>query len=162
MINCLINHNFRSQEGNTYSLLSHGQNYFNSAIEQFCNARVGGVGQSLYPAKILAVRSMYVQYSGTYLHVHVQVCMIRHYVVSSRLHLLPLNSVLNRLIFMIDARKSKLKALSGGMRRRLSVAMTCIGSPDILILDDPTTRLDQEGCSVVSTWEWVGRALFSL
>ena len=28
------------------------------------------------------------------------------------------------------------------MRRRLSVAMACIGSPDILILDEPTTGLD--------------------
>ena len=68
--------------------------------------------------------------------------MIRHHVVSSRLHLLPLNSVLNRLIFTIDARKCKSKALSGGMRRRLSVAMACICSPDILILDEPTTGLD--------------------
>ena len=28
------------------------------------------------------------------------------------------------------------------MRRRLSVAMACIGNPDILILDEPTTGLD--------------------
>ena len=68
--------------------------------------------------------------------------MIRHYVVSSRLHLQPLNSVISRLIFMIDARKRKLKAPSVGMKRRLSVAMACIGSPDILILDEPTTGLD--------------------
>ena len=34
------------------------------------------------------------------------------------------------------------KALSGGMRRRLSVAMAVIGNPDILILDEPTTGLD--------------------
>ena len=43
---------------------------------------------------------------------------------------------------LYDARKKKSKALSGGMRRRLSVAMACIGSPDILILDEPTTGLD--------------------
>ena len=28
------------------------------------------------------------------------------------------------------------------MRHHLSVAMACIGSPDILILDEPTTGLD--------------------
>ena len=43
---------------------------------------------------------------------------------------------------LYDARKCKSKALSGGMRRRLSVAMATIGNPDILILDEPTTGLD--------------------
>ena len=43
---------------------------------------------------------------------------------------------------MYDARKRKSKALSGGMRRRLSIAMAIIGQPDILILDEPTTGLD--------------------
>ena len=66
---------------------------------------------------------------------------------------------------LYEARNRKSKALSGGMRRRLSVAMACIGSPDILILDEPTTGLDpaskrqvwevienvKEGRSVVST-----------
>ena len=43
---------------------------------------------------------------------------------------------------LYNARKKRSKNLSGGMRRRLSVAMACIGSPDILILDEPTTGLD--------------------
>ena len=43
---------------------------------------------------------------------------------------------------LYDARKRKSRNLSGGMRRRLSVAMACIGNPDILILDEPTTGLD--------------------
>lgn len=34
------------------------------------------------------------------------------------------------------------KNLSGGMRRRLSVAIATINNPDILILDEPTTGLD--------------------
>ena len=37
------------------------------------------------------------------------------------------------------------------MRPRLSVAMACIGSPDILILDEPTTGLDPASCHQV--WE---------
>ena len=57
------------------------------------------------------------------------------------LHHPPLTHTLTK-VNLYDARKCKSKALSGGMRRRLSVAMATIGNPDILILDEPTTGLD--------------------
>ncbi|MFD5231704.1 ABC transporter ATP-binding protein [Streptomyces qaidamensis] len=37
---------------------------------------------------------------------------------------------------------SRLKALSGGQRRRLDVALGVIGGPDLLLLDEPTTGFD--------------------
>ena len=37
---------------------------------------------------------------------------------------------------LLDAANKKSRQLSGGMRRRLSVAMACVGSPDILILGE--------------------------
>lgn len=40
------------------------------------------------------------------------------------------------------ARKRKVKALSGGMKRRLSVSIALIGEPDFIILDEPSTGLD--------------------
>ncbi|MDN3022385.1 ABC transporter ATP-binding protein [Streptomyces sp. S.PB5] len=37
---------------------------------------------------------------------------------------------------------SRLKALSGGQRRRLDVALGVIGDPELLLLDEPTTGFD--------------------
>ncbi|MFD5340346.1 ABC transporter ATP-binding protein [Streptomyces hawaiiensis] len=38
--------------------------------------------------------------------------------------------------------ESRIKALSGGQRRRLDVALGVIGGPDLLLLDEPTTGFD--------------------
>jgi ABC-2 type transport system ATP-binding protein len=36
------------------------------------------------------------------------------------------------------------KSLSGGMKRRLSVAISLVSEPKIIYLDEPTTGLDPE------------------
>lgn len=36
----------------------------------------------------------------------------------------------------------KVSTFSGGMRRRLSLAISLIGNPKLLILDEPTTGMD--------------------
>ena len=36
----------------------------------------------------------------------------------------------------------KVSTFSGGMRRRLSLALSMVGDPKLLILDEPTTGMD--------------------
>jgi ABC-2 type transport system ATP-binding protein len=46
---------------------------------------------------------------------------------------------------LAEAAGRRVSAYSGGMRRRLDIAMSLIGSPQIIFLDEPTTGLDPEG-----------------
>jgi len=43
-----------------------------------------------------------------------------------------------------DAAARRVSACSGGMRRRLDIAMSLIGNPSVIFLDEPTTGLDPE------------------
>ncbi len=43
---------------------------------------------------------------------------------------------------LVDAAKKPVNTYSGGMRRRLDLAMTLIGDPRIIFLDEPTAGLD--------------------
>jgi ABC-2 type transport system ATP-binding protein len=45
---------------------------------------------------------------------------------------------------LTDAAERKVATYSGGMRRRLDIAMSLIGNPPVIFLDEPTTGLDPQ------------------
>jgi ABC-2 type transport system ATP-binding protein len=52
---------------------------------------------------------------------------------------------------LADAAGRRVSAYSGGMRRRLDIAMSLIGDPPIIFLDEPTTGLDPE--ARIEVWQ---------
>ncbi|HEY8700917.1 MAG TPA: ATP-binding cassette domain-containing protein [Arthrobacter sp.] len=54
---------------------------------------------------------------------------------------------------LTEARNRKASTYSGGMRRRLDIAMSLIGNPPIIFLDEPTTGLDPQ--ARIEVWQTV-------
>lgn len=56
---------------------------------------------------------------------------------------------------LVDAADKLASTYSGGMRRRLDIAMSLIGDPAVLFLDEPTTGLDPQ--ARIEVWQTVKR-----
>jgi len=62
------------------------------------------------------------------------------------------DDLLNRF-GLIDAADRRVSTYSGGMRRRLDIAMSLLGKPQIIFLDEPTNGLDPE--ARIEVWKTV-------
>ena len=54
---------------------------------------------------------------------------------------------------LTDAAARRVSTYSGGMRRRLDIAMSLIGNPPVIFLDEPTTGLDPQ--ARIEVWQTV-------
>jgi len=54
---------------------------------------------------------------------------------------------------LTDAAPRKVSTYSGGMRRRLDIAMSLVGNPPVIFLDEPTAGLDPQGR--IDVWQSV-------
>jgi lipooligosaccharide transport system ATP-binding protein len=52
---------------------------------------------------------------------------------------------------LADRANAQVESLSGGMKRRLTIARALVNEPDLVLLDEPTTGLDPQARNVV--WE---------
>ena len=55
------------------------------------------------------------------------------------------DSEINRVLGLVDLSENindKIRSFSGGMKQRLAIAQTILGSPEILIFDEPSAGLD--------------------
>jgi len=71
-------------------------------------------------------------------------------------HLTNLRPVIDDLLNrfgLSDAADRRVSTYSGGMRRRLDIAMSLVGKPQIIFLDEPTTGLDPE--ARIEVWKTV-------
>lgn len=60
---------------------------------------------------------------------------------------------------LVEASKRKVKTYSGGMRRRLDLAISLIATPPVIFLDEPTTGLDPR--SRIAMWDVIRQLMNS-
>jgi ABC-2 type transport system ATP-binding protein len=116
-------------------------------------ARIGGYDVVREPRRVQALIGL----TGQALSVDTRLSGLENLAMFGRLHRLPWPEVHQRsarlleVFGLMDARKRPVQTYSGGMRRKLDLALSLISEPPVLFLDEPTTGLDTE--SRHALWE---------
>ncbi|MGA7097734.1 MAG: ATP-binding cassette domain-containing protein, partial [Acidimicrobiia bacterium] len=109
-------------------------------------ARVAGIDVSDNPAEVRRVAGYVAQKSG----VDAQATGTENLMLQARVHGIgradarAISARLTKRFGLGEAADRIVKTWSGGMRRRLDVALAMVHSPRVLFLDEPTTGLDPE------------------
>jgi len=86
--------------------------------------------------------------------------VLRFFAQARGVHRQRVDAVLEQ-VGLAHARKRAVRGYSRGMRQRLGLAVAVLAQPELLILDEPTAGLDQEGLavlwSVLEEWRSAGR-----
>ncbi|MDH4279812.1 MAG: ATP-binding cassette domain-containing protein [Acidimicrobiia bacterium] len=118
-------------------------------------AKIRGVDVTVDPGTVRRSIGLAGQFAAVdeYLTGHENVEMIgRLYGLSLRDARRRAKEVLDRFN-LVDASNRKVSTYSGGMRRRLDLAASLVGRPEVLFLDEPTTGIDP--ASRLDIWELV-------
>jgi ABC-2 type transport system ATP-binding protein len=108
-------------------------------------ASVNGFDVATHPAKVRAAFSL----TGQFAAVDEILTGRENLILVARLRRVPdAGQVADALLArfqLTDAATRRVATYSGGMRRRLDIAMSLIGNPPVIFLDEPTTGLDPQG-----------------
>ncbi|MFG2952446.1 ATP-binding cassette domain-containing protein [Streptomyces sp. NPDC048291] len=148
-------------EGETYAFLGPNGAGKSTTLALLCalarpsagRATVAGVDVLDRPDQVRATVGMLFQHSALdpdltaeqNLHIHARLYGLR------RRHVRPRVTELLETVGLTDRRRSPVRTLSGGMRRRLELARGLLHAPRVLFLDEPTTGLDPHARAQV--WE---------
>jgi ABC-2 type transport system ATP-binding protein len=110
---------YRARDGGEVSVLGEDPGRHRARLK----SRVGIVLQSTGVDPYLTVAETVRMYAGYYPHPR------------------PVDEVIH-LVGLDDRRKERVLKLSGGLQRRLDVAIALVGDPELLFLDEPTTGFD--------------------